>query len=73
MTRLPSIAEWPKFQDGIPYLCLKRDSDNDRPVHGFLIAGSYNVNVGYVWDGGDGYSIPYDSEVALLNDDWYVD
>ncbi len=71
-SRLPPVTEWPKFSDAsTPYLCLKRD--RDEKAHGFLLAGSYNVNVGYVWDGGDGYEIPYDSEEALLADGWYVD
>jgi hypothetical protein len=72
-SKLPPVAEWPRLSGGAgPYLCLIRNEVNKRE-HGFLLAGSFELNLGYVFDGGNGRSIMYASEEALLADGWRVD
>ncbi len=71
--KLPPVAEWPRMAGGeIPYLCLIRDAKY-KQRHGFLLAGNWDVNLGYVFDGGTGFTARYDSEAALLADGWTVD
>ena len=65
--------EGPKFSDGATrYLCVVRGEGESRE-RGFLIEGSWAVNLGYVWDGGDGNEIHYDSPEAVAADGWGVD
>lgn len=72
MNALLVVSEWPKFSDGGKYLCVIREK-NDKRQHGFIIGGSWDVNLGYVWDGGTGQFIQYDSSEAVFADGWRVD
>jgi hypothetical protein len=69
---LPDFAEWPEFSDGNSYLCVVRQREGTREI-GFIVQGAWDVNLGYVWDGGTGEVIPYASEAAVLQDGWEVD
>lgn len=72
-SKLPPVAEWPRLAGGeIPYLCLIRNTNNKRE-HGFIFPGNFELNLGYIFDGGNGRSIMYASEEALLADGWRVD
>lgn len=65
---LHDINEWPISADDTRYICLKRGDE-----HGFIIEGSWEVNLGYILDGGDGRFIQYESADAILADGWIVD
>lgn len=60
----------------IPYVnnacCLIREVNGQRQ-YGFLFEGSWTVNLGYIFDGGNGGYIDYNSEEEILNDGWEVD
>jgi len=72
MSQLLSVSEWPRFADGGRYLCVIRERDGERQ-HGFVIQGCWDVNLGYVWDGGTGHFIQYGSADEMLADGWQVD
>lgn len=72
MSQLLPVSEWPCFRDGGHYLCVVRGHAEERQ-HGFVLEGSWDVNLGYVWDGGTGDVVSYDSAEALLADGWSVD
>ena len=71
-TNILSVSEWPRFANGGRYLCLIRERDGERQ-HGFLIQGCWDVNLGYVFDGGTGQVVQYSSVEAILADGWQVD
>lgn len=58
------------FVNGI--CCLIRKVNGERQ-YGFLIRGSWTVNLGCVFDGGNGEVIEYNSEEEILSDGWKVD
>jgi len=68
---IPDKKEWPK-SDGIRYLCLTRIK-NDKKEYGFLYGNSWEVNLGYIFDGGTGAFIPYSSKEEVEKDGWEVD
>lgn len=73
-TQLPQKDEWPKTVDGVCYLVLARNQSNPSlRQHGFLLGEGWDVHIGYIWEGGDGYCINYESEEEILNDGWEVD
>jgi hypothetical protein len=65
--------KWPKMDENLPYLCVVRGEDFDSREHGFILAGSWEVNLGYVFDGGTGQFIDYKTPQDVLNDGWSVD
>lgn len=72
MSHLLSVSEWPRFSDGGRYLCVIRKLDGERR-HGFVIEGCWDVNLGYVWEGGTGQFVQYSSADEMLADGWQVD
>lgn len=70
--KFPPIKEWPVFSDGTPYICVIRTVNGCRE-HGFIISGSWEVNLGYVWDGGSGEYLTYSSPESVLTDGWTID
>jgi hypothetical protein len=67
-----NVQEWPKTSDGVGYLCLIRNLKDGRE-HGFMIEGSWDINIGYIWDGGTGDYIPYKTPEEALSAGWVVD
>lgn len=73
-TELPPVSEWPKTIDGVGYLVLFREVSGPHfREHGFILEGSWDVNLGYIWEGGDGYSRSYDSWDDIVRDGWEID
>lgn len=54
------------------FCCLKREVDGGRQF-GFINKYSLMVNTGYIWDGGDGGQIKYNSYEEIVEDGWLVD
>ena len=69
---LLELKEWPKASDGSRYLCVIREREGNRE-HGFLLENSWDVFLGYIWDGGNGNTISYSSEQEVLAAGWQVD
>ena len=69
---LLNTADWPKFADGGRY-CVVRREVAGKPEHGFITPDCWSVNLGYVWDGGNGRTVSYDSAEEMLADGWQVD
>ena len=61
-------SQWPCDAEGGKYCCLKRNKD-----HGFIWEGSWTVHLGYIFDGGSGEEVNYESSEAILKDGWIVD
>lgn len=68
---IPDKKEWPK-SGGIRYLCLTRQKDGNKE-YGFLYGDSWEVNIGYIFDGGTGQYISYSSKEEIERDGWKVD
>lgn len=69
---LTNISEWPCLLDGGRYICVIRKIDG---VHeyGFILSGSWDVNLGYIWEGGTGHFAKYNSAEEVLADGWEID
>lgn len=76
-SNLINVRDWPSG-DGFKYCCLHRDKE---PRHGFLMSqglsldenAAIEVNLGYIFDGGTGAVIRYQTVNALIADGWKVD
>jgi hypothetical protein len=68
---LRNTKEWPTFQDGETRFCCLRNAT--KKLHGFIVEGSFAVNHGYIFNGGNGSATIYESYEQIVADGWTVD
>lgn len=73
INQIPTLPHWPKDQEGTRYLCLIRARPDGKREYGFLLQGSWDLNLGYIMDGGTGEIIHYAGPEEIAKDGWTID